>query len=194
MPQPKSLLDSEVMNDPYPFYRQLRSTAPVYWDEPMGSMGRQPLRRRRGLGSRPTRLRDPTPGPGPGPTAAGLGDPDGQPGDVHRPSGPPETARADGEGLPAAHRPDPATDRAGYQRPSGSGAPLGSNGGDKGPGRPVAVDRAERVHRSAAVGQRPGHSVAGRPCRLRLHDGVRRRHRGKRSASPPVLGGARPTT
>ena len=37
MPQPKSLLDPEVMNDPYPFYRQLRSTAPVYWDEPMGA-------------------------------------------------------------------------------------------------------------------------------------------------------------
>jgi cytochrome P450 len=35
MPQPQSLLDPEVMNDPYPFYRWLRSTAPVYWDEPM---------------------------------------------------------------------------------------------------------------------------------------------------------------
>ena len=35
VPQPKSLLDPEVKNDPYPFYRWLRSTAPVYWDEPM---------------------------------------------------------------------------------------------------------------------------------------------------------------
>lgn len=35
MPQPKSILDPEVMDDPYPFYRQLRSTAPVYWDEPV---------------------------------------------------------------------------------------------------------------------------------------------------------------
>ena len=30
-----SLLDPEVMRDPYPFYRQLRHEAPVYWDDKM---------------------------------------------------------------------------------------------------------------------------------------------------------------
>jgi pimeloyl-[acyl-carrier protein] synthase len=31
--QPSSLLDPEVMSDPYPFYRWLRAEAPVFWDE-----------------------------------------------------------------------------------------------------------------------------------------------------------------
>ncbi len=35
MSQPSSLLDPEVANNPYPFYRKLRTEAPVFWDEKM---------------------------------------------------------------------------------------------------------------------------------------------------------------
>ena len=32
MPEPTSLLDPEVIDDPYPFYRKLCNEAPVFWD------------------------------------------------------------------------------------------------------------------------------------------------------------------